>query len=139
MNKEMYMVVVPAVSWLLFALGGTTNKGWRRYALPLFYWLVCTLEDRMGAIFVGMLAMIVFSLGYGDGSKWEKRLAVFASYGLISLPIGWSAWNVITPIDVTLLYLLSNYKKTASTFVWKICEGMMGALVGVQVAYVLMR
>ena len=58
-------------------------------------------------------------------------------YGLISIPLGISWWNPITALGFLSLFLLSNTKATANTFTWKVCEGTFGALVGIQIAYLL--
>ena len=146
MNLELLMVVIPGVSWILFALGGTQisptipgQKWIRRFLLPsvlcvfaLFYvpWWQAALAT--------LPAMAIFSLGYGDSTPWWGKILVGCSYALIGIAIGVSWWNLITAVMFSLLFLLSNIKVTEKIFVWKICEGFFGLFVGIQLAYVLM-
>ena len=146
MNPELFMVFVPALAWLLFALGGskiseTTPgwKGWRRFILPAVFIVACYIGGVVWwkSALVGVIAMVAFHLGYGEKHSWGGRVLVGGAYALISVPIGVSYWNLITPIGFVGLFVLSNTKATAGTFVWKICEGTFGALCGIQLAYLL--
>ena len=82
LNEELFMVFVPAVSWLLFALGGTqvSNevpgwKGWRRFILPAVYMLACFIAGIVWwkAVLVAAVAGAGYSLGYGEGKTWLQR------------------------------------------------------------------
>lgn len=146
MNKELLMVFLPGISWILFALGGTQIsattqgwKGWRRFILPFVYGIFCVISQIVWwkVLLVMVLADIIYSLPYGHKITWKLRWIIAAAYGLISIPIGMSFWNFITPIGFSVLFLLSNFKTTSSTFVWKICEGGFGLLVGIQLSYLL--
>jgi hypothetical protein len=147
LNTELFMVFVPAVSWLLFALGGTqiSNtipgwKGWRRFILPAVYLLACLIAGIVWwrAVLVAAIAGAGYSLGYGEGKAWWQRFMVGAAYALITISIGLSIWNVFTAIAFIILFWLSNTKITANIFVWKVCEGFFGLFCGIQLAYVLM-
>lgn len=145
MNKELYMVILPAISWLLFALGGTQIsdkipgwKGWRRFILPFIYTLFCLMESTWWqAVLVGLVAVGIYSIGYGKMS-WKMRFALGLGYGLVCIPIGISIWCAFTALAFGVLFILSNTKLTANTFVWKICEGFFGLFVGIEIAYILM-
>jgi len=147
LNKELFMVFVPAVSWLLFALGGTQIsdeiqgwKGWRRFILPAVYILTCFIAGIVcwQAVLVGAIAGAGYSLGYGESKTWWQRVLVGLAYALITIPIGLSVWNIFTALAFITLFLLSNTKCTANIFVWKVCEGFFGLFCGIQLAYVLM-
>jgi len=149
MNKELLMVFLPGISWILFALGGTQIsdkikgwKGWRRFILPFVYGLFVLISgvNIWWKILITMaIAGITYSFGYGDKTpKWLKVI-VLSSYGLVSVAIGLSIWNLFTAIGANVLFKLSNTKWSANIFVWKICEGFFGLLCGIQLAYVLMR
>jgi hypothetical protein len=147
MNKELLMVLVPALSWLLFALGGTEiskkikgQKWIRRFVLPIVYLVAGIIAGvKLGqAIGVAVLACGAFHLGYGERKDWIDRIGVGLAYGLIGIPIGISVWNLITVLGFLVLFKLSNTKLTANMFVWKIVEGMIGLLIGIEVAYSLM-
>lgn len=146
MNPEMWMVIMPALGWLCFALGGTQisdkiegQKWIRRFLLPIL-WGVCIFLAGFAiwqAIVTTILAIGMFHLGYGSKTSWKMRLLTFAGYGIISSPIGLSFWNPITFGLCAILFLLSNTKITSSVFVHKIIEGSWGALIGVQLSYLL--
>ncbi len=147
MNDELYMVLLPGISWILFALGGTQIskkiqgwKGWRRFILPFVYGVFCVIARFLWwkILLVMALAGIVYSLPYGHKVSWKMKPLVALGYGLISVPIGFSVWNLFTIAGFLALFKLSNWKPTASIFIWKICEGSFGLLVGIQLAYVLM-
>ena len=146
MNKELFLVFLPALSWVLFALGGTQIsdkapgwKGWRRFILPFVYIIACFIGSIIWwkSLLVGMIAAGSYSLGYGKEKTWLQRSLVGLSYGLVSMPIGVSVWNVFTAIAFISLFFLSNTKLTEKIFVWKICEGFFGLFVGIQVSYLL--
>ena len=146
LNKELWIVLVPALSWLLFALGGTQisdkieGKKWlRRFVLP-FLWGLCVFFGGFfwyQAVGVAILGCLMLHLGYGSKTSWKMRLLVFAGYGLISAPIGLSWWNPITSIACAVMFLLSNTPLTSATMVWKCAEGSMGALIGITISFAL--
>ena len=146
MNKELWLVIMPALGWLLFALGGTSisdkikgQKWIRRFILP-FLWGICLFLANFAwfqVCGVALLACLMLSLGYGSYTSWKARLGVFTGYGLISAPIGLSVWNIITPIGCVILFLLSNIKLLGKPIIWKIWEGSAGALIGIQISYLL--
>ena len=146
MNKELWIVIIPAFSWLLFALGGTQisdkieGKKWlRRFVLP-FLWGLCVFFGGFSwyqAVGVAILGCLMLHLGYGSKTSWKMRLLVFAGYGLISGPIGLSWWNPITSVACVLMFLLSNTPLTSATMVWKIWEGTGGCIIGIQIAYLI--
>jgi hypothetical protein len=147
LNKELFMVFVPAVSWLLFALGGTQIsdtipgwKGWRRFILPAVYMLACFIAGMVWwrSVLVAAIAGSGYSLGYGEDKAWWQRALAGLAYALITIPIGLSIWNALTIIAFITLFWLSNTKITANIFIWKICEGFFGLFCGIQLAYVLM-
>lgn len=146
LNPELWLVLIPAFSWLLFALGGTqisdTIKGkkWlRRFVLSFLFGLClflahCALWQWLS---VAIVACAMFHLGYGSKTSWTMRLLTFAGYGLISAPLGLSWWNLITSVGCAVMFLLSNTKITSAIVVWKVCEGFFGAVIGVSIAYLL--
>lgn len=146
MNKEIWLCIMPALGWLLFALGGTQisdkiegQKWIRRFLLP-FICGVCLFIAHFAwfqALGVAILACIALHQGYGSKTPWSWRLLVFAGYGLISGPVGISWWNFLTAVGCIILYILSNTKITSKIVVWKVCEGSFGALIGIQISYLM--
>ena len=153
-NAELIMVYLPAISWFLFALGGTQLsakqggwKGWRRWILPaVFFWFcafgyqVFTIVpiDIWRSLGVFVLAVLAFCMPMPDDKKWWQTVGIALLYGSISLPVGVSWWNLFTAIGFVGLFLLSNSKYWAKTFVWSTCSGFYGLLCGIQVAQALM-
>lgn len=145
-NPELWLVIYPALGWLLFALGGTQisdkiegQKWLRRFVLP-FLWGAGVFMAGFAwfqALGVAIMACGMLHLGYGSKTSWKMRLLVFAGYGLISAPIGLSAWNAITLVICALMFLLSNTPLTSAVMVWKVVEGFMGLLLGIQLGYLL--
>lgn len=146
MNKELFMVFLPPIAGLLGALGGTQIsskipgwKGWRRIILPIVFFIsVILVASWWQALLVAAIAGASFSLGYGHKKTWLERSFTFLAYGLISIPIGISFWNLFTVFTCIVLFVLSNNKIFAKTFVWKICELLMFMICGIQLAYILM-
>lgn len=146
MNPELLMVFVPGISWILFALGGTQisttipgQKWVRRWLLPIIYCMtaLCCVPWWQ-ALLATLPAIGFFSLGYGDSTPWWQKILVGASYALIGVAVGISWWNLVTCVGFSVLFLLSNTSWSKNMFMWKICEGFFGLLVGIQLAYVLM-
>lgn len=147
MNKELFIVVIPVLSGFLFSLGGTEitekikgQKWIRRFVLPFAIMFPSSLIifSWWQSLIVAIIACIVFHLGYGDRASWIKKFFIFAGYGLISLPIGLSWWNLFTAAGCFILMLLSQ-KVMPKTFTWKICELSFGVLIGIQVSYILAK
>lgn len=145
MNKELYLVFIPAFAGLLFALGGTqisnTIKGqkWiRRFVLPFGLLLPCVLMEFSWwqAWLVSLIACFVLHLGYGDKATWVKRAVIFAGYGLISIPIGLSWWNLITFLGCLFLFVATRVF-AQKIVVHKVFELMCGVLIGIQIAFLL--
>lgn len=146
MNKELWLVLIPGLSWLLFALGGTQisdkiegQKWIRRFVLP-FAWGVCVYLAQFAiwqAIGVAMLGCAILHQGYGSKVAWWRKILTFAGYGAISLFIGFSWWNLIVVVGCILMFILSNTPLTSAIMVWKICEGAFGALIGITISYLL--
>jgi hypothetical protein len=53
---------------------------------------------------------------------------------LPTLALGFTIWQIITPIAFIVMFKLSNWKPLSKDFVWKIVEFITGVLVGVTVA-----
>lgn len=135
--NEWLMILV--VLWCagLFAAGGTDIPGiggqkWlRRILMPLGLIGIGLFHTTWwAAVGSGLTIAFWLHLGYGSKANWAYRAVIFAGYGLFSLWIGWSWWVLVTPVICSLLFLGSNTKETALSFVWKLCELGMGFLIG---------
>lgn len=146
-NKELLMVFVPGLSWILFALGGTEInpsiggiKPFRSVGLPILFGVAAlTVVVWWQALLTAVTTFGILSLSsYGSKYGWGRRTLTIVAFGLIGVTLGLSFWNLFFMLWFFTLYLLSNFKPTASTFIWKIVEGSVGAFIGVQVTYSLM-
>lgn len=136
MHRELALIFLPALSWLLFSLGGWRWKGWRRLVLPFVFCLFCLLYKMEILKICGVLSIsiFIFSLGYGETKSYWYKFLVGCGYGLISLPLGLSFWNFFIPFVFITLFWLSNHKPFANIFVWKIVEGFTGCLIGISLS-----
>lgn len=147
LNSELYMVFIPPISAMLFALGGTQistkikgQKWIRRFVLPVFFGVSVLLAGFSWLQAAGVCGLSIgcFCLGYGSGKTWTYRFMVGCSYALITLPIGFSFWNLMTPMVFIVFFILSNWDYSSDEFPWKLCELMFGLSCGIQLAYLLM-
>ena len=137
MNIELIYILMMSLSGGLYALGGTggwklASKLWRRAGIPAF--LALSLHFLGVEHTIIALSCITLSvglcMGYGDSKRWSYRAIVFSTYAISTLFIGFSAWVLISPIASIILFYLSR-KLFQNHFVWKICEFLFGAMIGV--------
>jgi hypothetical protein len=146
LSPELWMVFIPGISAILFALGGsqisTTIKGkkwFRRFVLPVILGIsVGIVFTWWQGLLLGCFACAMFHQGYGSGaSGWGERALIFLGYSLISAPIGLSFWNI--PIFFWCLagMWISQTKWGGRTLEWKVWESGTGYLIGQTVAFAL--
>ena len=138
--NEHYIMWYLALSGVLFALGGTTNKAWRRYALPILTagFLYAMGIDPYASCIAGGIQAGVTCLGYGDDHTWEDRALVAMSYSLPSLVIGLTIWQGILPLGFLFMFYFSN-RLFQKDFLWKVCESFAGFLMAASVVGALNR
>jgi hypothetical protein len=128
-------LMIGCMAWcsVLFAVGGTKGKYWRRHVLPAGLLAVALISGVIWWKAIGMALSLVavLSMGYGSGSPYWKKAITFAGYGVAFLWIGLSWWQIITPVMCLLIFRLSNWKPMANTFFWKACEYIYGTLLGI--------
>lgn len=142
MNPEWAYIILAPIGAMLFAIGGTGFKWARRYVMPVVlcggWWLGrLLLHSDTTLIWQAPLAcalmIVVMHLGYGDGKGWIWRAFVAFSYTASTVPLGFSWWQVITPVVFIGLFWLSNWKYTANIIVWKCVELSCGGLLGITI------
>jgi hypothetical protein len=130
MNEWAIIAIVPVCA-ALFAIGGTGFKWVRRYVLPAGLGLLgAFLASWWQGLGYALTLCLFLCMGYGDRCPWWRRVLIFTGYGLSALWFGWSWWVLVIPVACSGLFLLSNLKPTASSFVWKLAELSMGFLIG---------
>lgn len=142
MNGELYTIACAVLGALLFSLGGTEipyfKRGFkylRRELLPVSWGL---LAFSAGIEWWRCLGMAIcfdacFRLPYGDRTPLWLKFLVFVSVPIASIWIGFNIWQVIAGAVSFILFLLSNWKPTASAFNWVTCCIIIGILIGLAV------
>jgi hypothetical protein len=127
------MIGVLAWCSVLFAVGGTKGKYWRRFVLPSGLLVIAILSHVIWwkSVLMTISLIVALSLGYGERTPYKWKAAVFSTYGLSFLWIGWSWWIVLCPVLCFLLFCLSNWKPTESMFSWKWIEFVYGLFLAV--------
>jgi hypothetical protein len=131
--KEWIMILMGVLGVGLFAAGGTGYKWMRRYLMPALFFpclMLLGVTWWVAAIACGIL-MGVLTLGYGESTPWWLKALVGISYAIPSLVIGWSWWAVIVPVVFIVLFMLSNWSKTADSFTWKVVEMQYGLVIAI--------
>lgn len=139
MNNEWLMIVTMGVGGVLFAVGGTGPKWARRYIMPFVLGITAYFAGvelwkclAFWATLTGTL-----HLGYGEKLPYWRKAITFIAYVLPTLFLGFTVWQPVIAVSMLLLFLLSNIRLTANMFVWKICEFLMGAGLGIIIAHLI--
>lgn len=136
MNIEFLMIVAMTVGGLLFSLGGLSKKWLRRFLLPFILGVICLIAGkelwRCLALWVGLTG--AFHLGYGGSKPYWYKTIVGIAFVFPTLALGFTIWQIITPVAFIGMFKLSNWKPMSGEFAWKICEFLSGALIGITVA-----
>ena len=137
MNTETITLIIVIVSIILWRLGGMGicpfKKGWRRYILPLWFFLCgillkAPLLPLLGAV---VLSAASYTLPYGKDTPYWLKLAYAFLWTAPTLLLGLSLWQIIIPVVFVAIFWLSNQKWTQNAFSWVICEIITGTGIGV--------
>lgn len=136
MNPEYLMIASMGLGGILFAIGGTGWKPARRFVLPIVLGIIALFS---GVIWWKCLVMAIgmvgaFCLPYGERTPYWGKFLVGCAFILPTTMLGFSWWQIITPICFIIMFWLSNWKYTAKIFFWKAVEFITGSLVGITVA-----
>lgn len=136
MNKEWLMISAMGLGGILGAVGGTGFKPARRFILPVCLGVIALLGGAIWwkAIVLCLGLMVAFCLPYGSKTPLWLKCIVACTFTLPTLILGYTIWQIITPVAFIGMFLLSNWKFSANEFAWKIVEFITFALVGVTVA-----
>ena len=139
MPEFLSLLSIPACSYL-WRLGGSRNKDYRRYGIPILLTIIGLLAHfSIWIILAGVLHHLILRLPFtlkgndidDDDINW---FWVMPWAGLISFPAflhsfnGWvfSAWLVATVVISAFAYL-SNFDETRGIIKWNTCEIVFGA------------
>ena len=138
-NHEWLMIVAMGAGGVLFAAGGTGPKWARRYLLPVILTIVAGVSGVIWwrcAIYWATQTGVLH-LGYGEKLPYWRKMLTFIAYVLPTLILGFSWWQLITPVLMIALFKLSNMKWSANIIFWKAWEFISGALLGIIVSSVI--
>lgn len=138
-NHEWLMIVAMGAGGVLFAAGGTGFKWARRFVLPVVLTVVAGVSGiiwwKCALYWVAQTGTL--HLGYGEKLPYWRKALTFVAYVIPTLILGFSWWQLITPILMLGLFKLSNMKWSSNIFVWKVCEFIYGATIGIIVSTVI--
>ena len=136
MDKELLMIIAMGSGGVLGALGGYRWKWLRRFVLPTILGLIAILGgcNALMSLYMTIGLIIAFCLPYGEKTPYWLKFLVGCAFVAPTLFLGFTIWQVITPIAFIVMFKLSNMAKWASQFAWKIVEFITFSLVGVTVA-----
>ena len=136
--KEYVWFLLP-IAGLLWQLGGTFHKDWRRIVLPCTIFICCLLfgssllSSLLESILLGIVVRLPFTIGGDSIRRWWQFLWLFllgAIFGCPALFLQASLSAILVPcVVVGTLSTLSNTPQTAKWFPWKFCEFCFGASV----------
>ena len=136
LNNEWLMIASMANGGILFAVGGTGFKWIRRFLMPFIFGFLCLFGgfELWRCLGLWLTMSGVMHLGYGERYPYWAKFIIGCSYAATTLFLGFSWWQIITPVCFVGMFWLSNQKFSSNTFLWKIVEFMTGCLIGVTIA-----
>jgi hypothetical protein len=131
--KEPLMMAAIGISPILFMLGGFRWKWLRRYVLPILLGIIAYLAQFpiLNCLGYALGLAIALCLPYGERTPYWLKFVVLCAFSAPSLLLGFTAWQIVTPIVLIALFKLSNLSETSGFVPWKIWEGVAGGLVGI--------
>ena len=132
----MLMIVSMGLSGILFAIGGTGWKPARRFILPIILGAIALISGVIWykAVIMAVGLIIAFCLPYGERTPYWGKFLVGCAFVAPTAILGFSWWQIITPICFIVMFKLSNTKGTSNIFFWKAVEFITGSLIGITVA-----
>lgn len=135
--NEWLQILMLCSGGVLFAAGGTHIPKWggqkwlRRFILPLVIGVICYFSGLALWRLVGMCIglCIAFHLGYGSRTPYWMKAITAAMFTLPTLFIGFSWFQLLTPICFLSMFYLSNTPYWGKYFTWKIVEFLVGVFI----------
>jgi len=138
-NKEILQMICIGSGGVLFMVGGFRWKWLRRFLLPVLF-SACVLmaghEGRQALIIAGGY-MLAFCLPYGDKTNNIVRFLIFCCFIIPSIELGFTLWQIISPIIIFITMLLSRWKTTQNIIFHKAWEFITGTTIGITIASLL--
>lgn len=140
MDRELLSILAYTFGTGGYAIGGWRWKWIRRELTPAIWGLLLLVSGftLWKVLLFIILQDLTFRLPYGEKTPYWVKTIVGISYAMPSLLFGLSFWQLVVPVVFISYFALSNWKPTASTFSWKICEGTVGFQIGIIVAHLIL-
>lgn len=126
MSRELGFIILLTAGPLLWMLGGTFWKGFRRYVLPvvILFVLLAISVEWWRAIVCAATTLGANHIGYGDNHDWLDRVLAFslAGIGAVAISLAWY-WPALT-LAAGLVGM--EISKKVNWFTWKVVEAMIG-------------
>lgn len=143
--NEWLMILAMALGGILFAAGGTDipkiggQKWLRRFLLAFGLGLLIFLCKVVWwkALVVASGLCIAFHLPYGEKSSYLVKTITATCFTLPTLVLGFSLWQLFTPVAFLSMFWLSNSKYFGKFFPWKIVEFLTGIYISVTIIQLL--
>lgn len=139
--NEWLMILCMAIGGILFAAGGTDipkiggQKWLRRFILAFAFGLIAYFNGTIlwKAICMALGLCVAFHLPYGSKSPYWVKTITACCFTLPTLFLGFTWWQLFTPIAFISMFWLSNNKYWGRFFPWKIVEFLTGTYIGITI------
>ena len=136
MDKELAIVLAMSAGGILGALGGMglsfPSKWLRRFVLPLIWGGIALLSGflwwKVLCYCVGTI--VALCLPYGEKTPYWGKFLTGCAFIAPTAILGWTSWQIITPLAFIALFKFSNMEWTQNVVVWKVAEFITFAFVG---------
>jgi len=132
-NETLQMICIIAGVALGMA-GGKWWKGLRRYVMFVVF-LTCGAlaggQSREILVYSALWGSFSAHLPYGERTPYWLKAVVGVLIANSTSLMGFTAWQGIGSVAFILTFILSNNKKYAREFFWKVCEAIVWGCVGV--------
>jgi len=136
LDKELLMIIAMGSGGILGALGGYRWKWLRRFVLPGILGSIALIAGNpaLQCLYMTIGLIIAFCLPYGERTPYPVKFLVGCAFVAPTLFLGFSIWQIITPVVFIVLFRLSNWKPFANIVFWKAWEFIVFSMVGITVA-----
>ena len=139
--NEWLQILMMSLGGILFAAGGTHipevggQKWLRRFVLPIAlggiaFWAGIEYWRCIGMA-IGLC--VGFHLPYGERTPYWSKALTACMFTAPTLFLGFSWFQIATPIAFLAMFYLSNTHYWGRLFAWKICEFLTGVYIAVTI------
>ncbi len=139
--NEWLMILMMALGGSGFAIGGTGPKYVRRFILPITFGALAFWAgiEWWRCVGLGVGLCTAFHLGYGERTSYPMKFLTACSFILPTFFLGFSLWQVFTPLAFIGMFWLSNNRYWDRLFPWKIVEFLTGTFIAVTIVQLIQQ